>query len=202
MPQTCKESVRTHRVDDCFHIKSARSQKRNSLDGLTILALAAAVEAAENARARPVVPSGECEDFCAGTDLSPCLGAADTLSSYGNIDKILKAACDSGADAIHPGYGFLSENAEFADRRSGKDDIVFVEPPVEALRITGSKLHPRKTALKIRTIQLSSGRNFFFLEPLSLLLLHQADSRKTFPSSCSCGRILPTSMNSPLCPLP
>ena len=78
-------------------------------------------------------------------DQSLCLGAADALSSYGNIDKVLEAARISGADAIHPGYGFLAENADFADR-CGQEGIIFVGPPVEALKIAGSKLRSRTAA--------------------------------------------------------
>ena len=90
-------------------------------------------------------------------DQSLCLGAADALSSYGNIDKILEAARTSGADAIHPGYGFLSENAEFADR-CGKEGIIFVGPQVEALKIAGSKLRSRAAAeqLGIPILQASA----------------------------------------------
>ncbi len=81
-------------------------------------------------------------------DQSLCLGAAEALSSYGSIDRILEAARASGADAIHPGYGFLSEKAEFAER-CREEGIIFIGPPVEALRIAGCKMRSRAAAEQI-----------------------------------------------------
>ncbi len=66
------------------------------------------------------------------------IGPAPAAASYLNIEAILAAARLAGAEAIHPGYGFLSENAEFAEAcvRAG---IVFIGPPPEAIRLMGSK---------------------------------------------------------------
>lgn len=63
-------------------------------------------------------------------DTSVCIGAPMANQSYLDGSKIIQAALDSGADAIHPGYGFLSENADFSDqvRQAG---LVFVEYPTE-----------------------------------------------------------------------
>ncbi len=66
------------------------------------------------------------------------IGPAPARESYLRIEAILDAARMSGADAIHPGYGFLSENAEFADA-CARADIVFVGPPASAIRAMGSK---------------------------------------------------------------
>ena len=49
-------------------------------------------------------------------DEAVCLGDAEPSESYLNIDKIIQAAKDTGAEAIHPGYGFLAENADFSKR--------------------------------------------------------------------------------------
>ena len=64
------------------------------------------------------------------------IGPPPARESYLNIDRILNAAQRSGAQAIHPGYGFLSENAGFADAASAAG-IVFIGPPAEALSNTG-----------------------------------------------------------------
>src|SRR5205814_6127151 len=70
------------------------------------------------------------------------LGPAPSRESYLAIDRILAAAAQVGADAIHPGYGFLSENAEFA-ARCAERGIVFIGPPVDAIRRMGSKIEAK-----------------------------------------------------------
>jgi len=72
-------------------------------------------------------------------DATVRVGEAPPVQSYLNIDAIIAAAKASGADAVHPGYGFLAENAEFADalQRAG---IVFIGPPVAAIRTMGDKI--------------------------------------------------------------
>jgi acetyl-CoA carboxylase biotin carboxylase subunit len=72
------------------------------------------------------------------------IGPSPSKESYLNIDRILEAARKSGAEAIHPGYGFLAENADFA--RSCRDaGIVFIGPHPESIRIMGNKLVARET---------------------------------------------------------
>jgi acetyl-CoA carboxylase biotin carboxylase subunit len=73
------------------------------------------------------------------------IGPSPSSESYLVIDKIIGAAKQAGAEAIHPGYGFLSENAEFADavEQSG---LVLVGPPASAMKLMGSKTNARKTA--------------------------------------------------------
>jgi acetyl-CoA carboxylase biotin carboxylase subunit len=66
------------------------------------------------------------------------IGPAPASESYLRIDAILKAAKETGADAIHPGYGFLSENAAFAEA-CAREGIIFVGPPPEAIRAMGLK---------------------------------------------------------------
>ena len=66
------------------------------------------------------------------------LGPAPARESYLNIEAILRVARDHNAEAIHPGYGFLSENAEFAEA-CAQAGVVFIGPPPEAIRLMGSK---------------------------------------------------------------
>lgn len=71
-------------------------------------------------------------------DEAVCIGPAQVAASYLNADAILDAARQTGADCIHPGYGFLSENAAFSNacKEAG---IVFVGPPASAIELMGSK---------------------------------------------------------------
>jgi acetyl-CoA carboxylase biotin carboxylase subunit len=73
------------------------------------------------------------------------IGPSPSTESYLVIDKIIAAAKKSGAEAIHPGYGFLSENAEFAEAVE-RARIVLIGPPASAMRLMGSKTSARKTA--------------------------------------------------------
>ena len=72
------------------------------------------------------------------------IGPSPASQSYLNMDNIIRAVELSGAEAMHPGYGFLSENPEFADRCRDKG-IVFIGPPASAIRSVGSKVEARKT---------------------------------------------------------
>ncbi len=74
------------------------------------------------------------------------IGPSPSSESYLVIDKIIKAAKQSGADAIHPGYGFLSENAGFADRCK-KEGIIFIGPSSYAINTMGDKITARKTMM-------------------------------------------------------
>jgi len=74
-----------------------------------------------------------------------CIGPAASKQSYLSISSIIAAAEITGADAIHPGYGFLSENPHFAEIVS-ECQLTFIGPPPEAIRLMGNKARARETA--------------------------------------------------------
>ena len=76
-------------------------------------------------------------------DQAVFLGASDPAESYLNIDKIVAAAKQTGAEAIHPGYGFLAENPLFAERCE-KEGLVFIGPPSHVIRELGDKTVARR----------------------------------------------------------
>ncbi len=78
-------------------------------------------------------------------DEAVCIGGLTAAESYLDANKIIAACKQSGADALHPGYGFLSENAAFASAVE-KAGIVFVGPPAEAIRLMGDKLEAKRIA--------------------------------------------------------
>jgi acetyl-CoA carboxylase, biotin carboxylase subunit len=77
-----------------------------------------------------------------------CIGPAQARDSYLNIPRIIAAAEITGADAIHPGYGFLAENAEFAEICE-RSNIVFIGPTAEQIRLMGDKAMARKTMMSV-----------------------------------------------------
>ena len=101
-------------------------------------------------------------------DAAERLGPSPSAESYLRIDRVIEAAKKHGADAIHPGYGFLSENAEFA---SACEDagIVFIGPSAASIRMMGSKTAARRTAIAAgapvvpgteRGVDLAAAREF------------------------------------------
>ena len=79
-------------------------------------------------------------------DQAVCLGPSAPAESYLNMDKIIAAAKQTGAQAIHPGYGFLAENPLFAER-CREEGIVFIGPPAQAIRDLGDKTVARRTMI-------------------------------------------------------
>ncbi len=81
-------------------------------------------------------------------DEAVCIGPAQSKYSYLNIPSILTAAQITGVDAIHPGFGFLSENAEFAELVD-EHGFIFVGPTSEHIRVMGDKIQAKDTAVKL-----------------------------------------------------
>jgi acetyl-CoA carboxylase biotin carboxylase subunit len=81
-------------------------------------------------------------------DESVCIGPPPAAESYLNIPRLVAACEITGADAIHPGYGFLAENARFAEILEGHD-ITFIGPSAEHIRLMGDKIEAKATAERL-----------------------------------------------------
>ena len=81
--------------------------------------------------------------FVRAADAAVWIGPAPASESYLRIDRIVRAALESGAQAIHPGYGFLSERAEFAEAVEAAG-LIFIGPPPSAIRAMGDKIEARR----------------------------------------------------------
>jgi acetyl-CoA/propionyl-CoA carboxylase biotin carboxyl carrier protein len=88
-------------------------------------------------------------------DVAVRLGPAPAARSYLDIDAVIRAARETGAEAIHPGYGFLAENASFA-RACEKAGIAFIGPSAEAIRVMGDKI-TAKHAVEARAVPTVPG---------------------------------------------
>ncbi|HAT38522.1 MAG TPA: acetyl-CoA carboxylase biotin carboxylase subunit [Gemmatimonadetes bacterium] len=91
-------------------------------------------------------------------DEDVCIGPAAATESYLNVSRIIAAAEVTGAEAIHPGYGFLAENAEFSEI-CGRSGITFIGPTPEQIRLMGDKATARETMVKtgVPTVPGSDG---------------------------------------------
>jgi acetyl-CoA carboxylase biotin carboxylase subunit len=81
-------------------------------------------------------------------DESVCIGPPPAKDSYLNIPALLAACEITGADAVHPGYGFLSENARFADILR-EHNVQFIGPTAEHIRLMGDKIEAKRTAVRL-----------------------------------------------------
>ena len=80
-------------------------------------------------------------------DEAVCIGEAASSQSYLRGDKIIEVCKELGVDAVHPGYGFLSENAAFAEECE-KNNIIFIGPKSKAIEMMGSKLAAKEAVMK------------------------------------------------------
>ena len=93
-------------------------------------------------------------------DEAVCIGPAPSSESYLSMDKILSATMITGADAIHPGFGFLSENSRFAELCE-KCNITFIGPKAEVIEKLGNKSEARNTMISAGVRSFLEVRNRF-----------------------------------------
>lgn len=116
---------------------------------------------------------------------SVCIGPALAKDSYLNITSIMSAAVATGADGIHPGYGFLSENASFAEI-CGSCGITFIGPSVRNMRIMGDKARARRAADKAG-VPTIPGDSRGFLEASEALKVAEAAGFPVLLKACAGG---------------
>ncbi len=97
-------------------------------------------------------------------DAAYALGGSTSAESYLNVEAIIEAVRSSGAEAVHPGYGFLSENADFAQAVAAAG-ATFIGPPPEAIRTMGDKLSARQAAEKVG-VSCVPGQTKFMIAPV------------------------------------
>ena len=110
------------------------------------------IKTAKKMGIRTVVVYSEPDEFSRHVleaDESIHIGPAVASESYLSIEKIIDAAKKTNSDAIHPGYGFLSENSEFVQKLS-KTEIKFIGPNIEAIKIMGDKIQSKNLAIKAK----------------------------------------------------
>jgi acetyl-CoA carboxylase biotin carboxylase subunit len=100
------------------------------------------------------------------------IGPSPSLDSYLNIEKIIRAARQSGADAIHPGYGFLSENPEFV-KRCGRAGIIFIGPTAHSMAIMGDKITARETMINAGIPVVPGTREAIHNEKIALKFIQE-----------------------------
>ena len=102
-------------------------------------------------------------------DSTVCIGPAPAQASYQNQEAIISAALAFGVDAIHPGYGFLSEKADFA-KKCEDNGIIFIGPSAEIISKMGDKIEARKIAASasVPTIPGSDGAVSEFKKALEI----------------------------------
>jgi acetyl-CoA carboxylase biotin carboxylase subunit len=116
---------------------------------------------------------------------SVCIGPALAKESYLNVASIMSAAVATRADAIHPGYGFLSENAAFAEI-CGSCGITFIGPSVRNMRIMGDKARARRVADKVG-VPTIPGDSRGFLDPSEALAVAEKAGYPILLKACAGG---------------
>ena len=106
-------------------------------------------------------------------DEAYCIGPAAASESYLLGDKILEVAAASGAQAVHPGYGFLSENADFATKCAAAG-ITFMGPPPSAITAMGSKENSKEIMIKAGVRCTPGEETFPFCSPFCSRRIHAA----------------------------
>ena len=122
-------------------------------------------------------------------DESVCIGPARSGLSYLNVKNLIEAACQTGADSIHPGYGFLSESSSFA-KMCNEIGIKFIGPSSEIIELMGNKSKAKATMKKAGVSVLPlrvCGYMFSRIDALSAVVVLVGRAARSPPRGSPCG---------------
>ena len=119
-------------------------------------------------------------------DESICIGKAEAKDSYLNMERILSATIASGADAIHPGFGFLSENSKFA-ALCEKCNIAFIGPSARTIEETGNKSEARNAMVRAGVPVIPGTKEPIFTAEAGRKFADEIGARTTPLSPAYCG---------------
>ncbi|KAJ8379222.1 hypothetical protein AAFF_G00223340 [Aldrovandia affinis] len=119
-------------------------------------------------------------------DEAACVGPAPTNKSYLNMDAIMEAVGRTGAQAVHPGYGFLSENKEFA-KRLAAEGVAFIGPDTHAIQAMGDKIESKLIAKQAKVNTIPGFDGVVKVRPGPQIVNERCQSHSGEEESAMCG---------------
>ena len=124
-------------------------------------------------------------------DEAICIGPAPSTQSYLNMEQILAATVALNADAIHPGFGFLSENARFA-KLCAECNITFIGPSAEIINRMGNKSEARRTMIEAGVTVVPGSRPSITMRPFSSVMYSPLEGPTTAPLESVTKKVAPS----------